>query len=74
MPLKEKVLDVIRSIQENKKKVRISPHYALYTEISCAIVGIAPSEIKQVLNALCKEKIISHGKTLNYLYFTIADH
>ena len=73
--MREQILSIIRSVHENKKKLKLYPYHVLYSEITNAIninnLDIKTSELKKELNAMVKEKIIIFGKTVHEVYFNL---
>lgn len=63
--MKEEIIKIIRTIQEEKKENKIVPDYALYVEISNRIGDM----VKQTLNEMVKNKEIKFNKTLNDIAF-----
>ncbi len=63
------VLSAIRKIENKKKDACIAPNYALWTEITCEVVGMNVEAVKGALNELCRRKKVKHGSTINDKYF-----
>lgn len=76
--LREKLLTIIRTIHKNKVKAKIYPDFAISIEIMRAIelndLDITWSESKKELNSMVKEKILTFGRTANYIYFKEVEH
>lgn len=67
--IKEHVFATIQDIV-NRKEGRVVPAVALYGKDLCpALSGYPVKEVSAALNALCAEKRIRWGRTMNDTYF-----
>lgn len=63
----ELILDVIEEIQQDKADQNIMPTHATRNDI----VNKLHVRMKESLNRLCQDKILSHGNTMNDIYFKL---
>ena len=62
------VLDIISSIEEEKRRKNIAPTHALFSEIEFAV----QERIKLELNQAFIEKKVNYSRTLNSFAFSIT--
>ena len=67
--MKERILEILSNLPENKEPRHIVS-VELYRRCGCP----AQEEYREALNELVREGKIKHGKTVNDIWFCVAEH
>lgn len=67
MSLKDEVMAVIEEIEQENRKGKKVPSYAMDVEVRRRFAG-REKEVREALRALYKERRIEAGRTLNHIW------